>query len=189
MLRRSQSRYGIPSVGAQVACAIPRGRAVSVGEALIFFLSKRRPARTWWLPSNRPTHRARRSLGSVAASADGLGSVPRGVVRFSTGAVAYGSAAAASGRYTGDRLRPAKREPTARGMRKWSDLIRLIRKRVGRVGLGDPVSFKPKTFGTFGVEHVPSYRFETKSPACAVTAGQLATLSRSISRICFGQLF
>ena len=111
--------------------AIPWGRAVSVGDARIFLPSKRRPARTWWLSSNRPTHRARRSLGSVAASADGLGSVPRGVVRFSTGAVAYGSAAAASGRYAGDRLRPANREPTARGMRKWSDLIRLISKRVG----------------------------------------------------------
>ena len=35
--------------------------------------------------------------------------------------VAYGSEAAASGRYAGDRLRPANREPTARGMRKWSD--------------------------------------------------------------------
>jgi len=96
-------------------------RVVSVGEARIFFLSKRRLARTWWLPSNRPTHRARRSLGSVAASADGLGSIPRGVVRFSIGVVAYGSEAAASGRYAGDRLRPANREPTARGMRKWSD--------------------------------------------------------------------
>ena len=85
------------------------------------FLSRRRLARTWLLPSNRPTHRARRSLGSVAASADGFGSIPRGVVRFSTAAVAYGSVAAASGRYAGDRLRPANREPTARGMRKWSD--------------------------------------------------------------------
>ena len=101
----------------------PRGRVVSVGDAQIFFsfLSRRRLARTWLLPSNRPTHRARRSLGSVAASADGFGSIPRGVVRFSTAAVAYGSVAAASGRYAGDRLRPANREPTARGMRKWSD--------------------------------------------------------------------
>ena len=95
----------------------PRGRVVSVGEARIFsfFLSRRRLARTWLLPSNRPTHRARRSLGSVAASADGFGSIPRGVVRFSTAVVAYGSVAAASGRYAGDRLRPANREPTARG--------------------------------------------------------------------------
>ena len=41
MLRRSHFRYGIPSVGAQVARAIPWGRAVSVGDARIFLPSKR----------------------------------------------------------------------------------------------------------------------------------------------------
>ena len=61
-------RFGIPSVGAQVARANPRGRVVSVGDARIFssnLPSRRRLARTWLLPSNRPTH-ARATLSRVS---------------------------------------------------------------------------------------------------------------------------